>query len=132
MGAALPPDALWDLVDRSFPFHHDDRTVEGRASLIERTSPAILFVLSSGIPRQMVPHELGGGSRMTCWRRLRDWQQAGVRDLNHFAMLDWLAGHDQIDWSRAVVDSCSWERYVGESRRVRIQPPGPSEGANAM
>jgi len=25
----------------------------------------------------------------------------------HFALLDWLARADQIDWSRAVVDSCS-------------------------
>jgi hypothetical protein len=44
---------------------------------------------------------------MTCWRRLRDWQRAGVWDLTHFALLDWLARKDQIDWSRAVVDSCS-------------------------
>ena len=34
-------------------------------------------------------------------------RQAGVWDLIHFALLDWLARHDQIDWSRAVVDSCS-------------------------
>lgn len=44
---------------------------------------------------------------MTCWRRLRDWQRAGVWDLIHFALLDWLARNDEIDWSRAVVDSCS-------------------------
>jgi hypothetical protein len=25
----------------------------------------------------MLPQELGCGSGMTCWRRLRDWQQAG-------------------------------------------------------
>jgi len=34
---------------------------------------------------------------MTCWRRLRDWQQAGVWDLIHFALLDWLARDDRID-----------------------------------
>ena len=44
---------------------------------------------------------------MTSWRRLRDWQRAGVWDLMHFALLDWLARSDQIDWSQAVVDSCS-------------------------
>jgi transposase len=44
---------------------------------------------------------------MTCWRRLRDWQRTGVWDVIHFALLDWLARNDQIDWSRAVVDSCS-------------------------
>ena len=44
---------------------------------------------------------------MTCWRRLRDWQRAGVWDLIHFALLDWLARYEQIDWSRVIVDSCS-------------------------
>ena len=50
---------------------------------------------------------------MTCWRRLRDWQQAGVWDLIHFALLDWLARDDQIDWSRAVVDSCCIRAVYG-------------------
>ena len=54
----------------------------------------------------MLPQGLGCGSGMACWRRLRDWQQAGVWDLIHFALLDWLARDDQIDWSQAVVDSC--------------------------
>ena len=68
----------------------------------------------------MLPQELGCGSGMTCWRRLRDWQQAGTWDLVHFAMLDWLARHDQIDWSRAVIDSCS----------VRAVCGGPQTGPN--
>ena len=51
----------------------------------------IVFVLRSGNPRQMFPQELGCGSGMTCWRRLRDWQRAGVWDRMHFALLDWLA-----------------------------------------
>jgi transposase len=38
----------------------------------------ILFVLSTGIAWRRLPQELGFGSGMTCWRRLRDWQQAGV------------------------------------------------------
>jgi hypothetical protein len=50
---------------------------------------------------------------MTCWRRLRDWQLAGVWDLIHFALLDWLARDDQIDWSRAIVDSCSIRAVYG-------------------
>ena len=40
--------------------------------------PGILFVLRSGIRWQMLPQELGCGSGMTCWRRLRDWQRAVV------------------------------------------------------
>jgi transposase len=61
----------------------------------------------------MLPQELGCGSGMTCWRRVRDWQHAGVWDLIHFALLDWLARGDQIDWSRAVVDSCSIRAVYG-------------------
>jgi transposase len=78
-------------------------------------SGCIVFVLRSGIPWQMLPQELGCGSGMTCWRRLRDWQQAGVWELIHFALLDWLARDGQIDWSRAVVDSwCIRAVYGGD------------------
>jgi transposase len=37
-----------------------------------------VFVLKSGIPWEMLPKEMGCGSGMTCWRRLREWQEAGV------------------------------------------------------
>ena len=83
------------------------------ARLRSRVPTGIVFVLRSGIPWQMLPQELGCGSGMTCWRRLRDWQQAGVWELIHFALLDWLARDDQIDWSRAVVDSCSIRAVYG-------------------
>jgi transposase len=29
----------------------------------------------TGLPWEDLPRELGCGSGMTCWRRLRDWQQ---------------------------------------------------------
>ena len=38
----------------------------------------ILFVLYTGIRWEFLPQELGFGSGMTCWRRLRDWNEAGV------------------------------------------------------
>jgi transposase len=34
----------------------------------------ILFVLHTGLPWEWLPQELGFGSGMTCWRRLRDCQ----------------------------------------------------------
>ena len=107
MAAALLPVPLWDLVEPFLPAPRR-RPKGGRPRVSDRAClTGILFVLRSGIPWHMIPQELGCGSGMTCWRRLRDWQQAGVWDLIHFALLDWLARDDQIDWSRAVVDNCS-------------------------
>lgn len=44
---------------------------------------------------------------MTCWRRPRDWQQAGVWQRLHHALLIRLGRADQIDWGRASLDSAS-------------------------
>jgi transposase len=113
MAATLLSDALWDLVEPFLPI--PPRQPEGgRPRVSDRAClTGILFVLRSGIPWQMLPQELGCGSGMTCWRRLRDWQDAGIWRLMHFAPLDWLARHNQIDWSRAVVDSCSVRATCG-------------------
>ena len=59
---------------------------------------------------------------MTCWRRLRDWQEAGIWQLIHFALHDWLSRFSQIDWSRAVVDSCSVRAVFGECRLALTNP----------
>jgi len=48
---------------------------------------------------------MGCGSGMTCWRRLRDWHEAGVWEDVHRALLVRLREAEQIDWSRAVVES---------------------------
>jgi transposase len=42
---------------------------------------------------------------MTCWRRLQDWQTAGVFDRLHQALLAELNAAGRIDWSRACVDA---------------------------
>jgi len=125
MAAALLPDPLWGLVEPLLPIP-PRRPRGGRPRLSDRACvTGIVFVLRSGIPWQMLPQELGCGSGMTCWRRLRDWQQAGVWDLIHFALLDWLARNDQIDWSRAVVDSCSIRAVYGGDRTG----PNPTDRA---
>jgi transposase len=78
----------------------------------------ILYVLHSGIPWEDLPQELEFGSGMICWRRLRDWQAAGVWARLHLAMLRRLREHDRIDWSRACNDplkTCS--RHTERNRR---------------
>jgi hypothetical protein len=38
----------------------------------------LLFVLTTGTPSEHLPVDMGCGLGMSCWRRLRDWQQADV------------------------------------------------------
>jgi transposase len=59
---------------------------------------------------------MGCGSGMSCWRRLRDWQAAGVWVQLHEVLLARLRAADQIDWSRVIVDSSSI-RAVGSGQK---------------
>lgn len=119
MSASLLPDALWELIQPLLP-PTPVRPNGGRPRLSDRAClTGILFVLRSGMPWEMLPQELGCGSGMTCWRRLRDWQQASIWQLIHFALLDWLSRFGQIEWSRAVVDSCSVRAVFGGPKQDR-------------
>lgn len=91
----------------------------------------ILFVLRTGIAWEDLPLELGFGSGMTCWRRLRDWQAAGVWHRLHLLLLAELRGAGQLDLSRASMDGSS----VPSPRGARTRGPTPrieaSSAANA-
>ncbi len=92
----------------------------------------IVFVLRSGIPWELLPQELGCGSGMTCWRRLRDWQAAGVWDRLHQELLRRLQAADKLDWSRASVDSASVAAKRGAKRLARTQRIAANQAASAM
>ena len=87
----------------------------------------ILFVLRTGIPWEELPQSLGFGSGMTCWRRLRDWQAAGVWHRLHQVLLAELRSTGQLDLSRASLDGAS----VPSPRGARTQAPTPRTGANS-
>jgi transposase len=106
MAKPLVSDGLWERVEPLLPRVERRYRYPGRKRVPDRQAlTGILFVLKTGIPWEDLPQEMGCGSGMTCWRRLRDWNEAGVWERLHQVLLDELQDTDQLDWSRAVVDS---------------------------
>ena len=90
----------------------------------------ILFVLFTGIGWEDLPQQLGFGSGMTCWRRLRDWQEAGVFDQLHEVLLAELNAAGQIDWSRACVDASHIRAKRGDPRPGRARSTAAKPAQN--
>jgi transposase len=113
-------DALWERLEPLLPRpKRRRRRHPGRKPLSpRRVLSGILFVLKTGIGWDDLPAELGWGCGKTCRNTLRRWQRRGVWQRLHEVLLAELNGADQIDWSRAVVDSAS----------VRAPEGGPATG----
>jgi transposase len=131
MSTPLLSDALWKEIAPLLP-PEPPKPKGGRPRISDRAAlTGILFVLRTGCPWEAVPAELGCGSGVTCWRRLRDWQAAGVWARLHQRLLDRLGSRGRIDWSRASIDSASVPAKRGEPRRDRTRRTGASRARNA-
>ncbi len=97
----------------------------------EQALNGIVFVLRTGIPWEDLPQELGFGSGMTCWRRLRDWQAAGVWHRLHLLLLDELRGAGKLDFSRASMDAASVASPRGANTPAPTRRTGASSAASA-
>lgn len=84
-------------------------------------------MLCNGIQWEHLPQELGFGSGMTCWRRLRDWHETGVWQYLHEVLPAELNAAARLDWSRAVVDSSHVRAVKGGSRRARRRSTGDGQ-----
>jgi transposase len=113
-------DEFWRLIEPLLPRVQRRSRHPGRRRIDDRrVLNGILFVLATGIAWQRLPQELGFGSGMTCWRRLRDWQQAGVFARLHQVLLAKLRQTERLDLSRTVCDSASLCALLGATRPAR-------------
>jgi transposase len=111
-------DKLWETLEPLLP--RAPRSAKGgRPSIDDRSAlNGILFVRHTGIPWEDLPQEMGFGRGMTCWRRLRDWQNDGVLERLHLALLARFRGYDAIDWSRVSIDGASVASPRGRTGRA--------------
>ena len=117
MSKRLVPDELWTIIELLLP-PEPLKLNGGRPRVPDRAAFAsIIYVLRSGIPWRMLPKEFGC-SGVTCWRRLRDWQRAGVWHALRLTLLDKLGRLGLIDWSRASLDSACVPAKKGARKPV--------------
>lgn len=133
MAKPLLTDELWKVIEPLLPPDDIPRPRGGRPRVSNRAAlTGILFVLRTGLQWELLPQEMGCGSGMTCWRRLRDWQQAGVWEKLHKVLLDELQAAGEIDWSRASLDSASIRAKKGVRQSGRIRRIRANQARSAM
>ena len=121
----LVDDAFWAVLEPLLPEHPPQKT--GRPRVSDRAAfTAIVFVLMTGVPWRMVPKEIGC-SGVSAWRRLRDWQAAGVLAQLHRELLRRLNATGQLDWSVGVVDGS----HIRALRGGSLTGPSPVDRARA-
>jgi len=130
-------DELWELVEPLLPKKERRFRYPGRKRLPDRQAlQGILFVLYTGTAWQHLPGELGFGSGVTCWRRLDEWQRAGVWEELHGLLLARLRATGELEWSRAIADSSQVQAKKGAPRRARARwteaVPAPNTTSSSM
>ena len=122
------PDELWEQIQPLLPVVQRRHRWPGRKRIGDRAClNGIVFVLATGIGWKRLPQQLGYGSGMSCWRRLRDWQAAGVWDQLHARLLAELRAAGRLDLTRGVADSSHLRalkagRQPGQARSTAAGP----------
>jgi transposase len=131
MAEPLVPDELWEAVAPLLPRHKARPGKRGRPPVDDRAClTGIVFVLRSGIPWAMLPQEMGCGSGVTCWRRLRYRQRRGVWKKLLRALLQRVGQEKGIDWEHCCVDSQSFRAVFGGSSPAKTPRIGPKRARN--
>jgi transposase len=132
MAKQILPDELWAVLQPLVP-KDPPKPKGGRPRVSDRAAlTGILFVLRTGIPWEYLPKEMGCGSGMTCWRRLRDWQEAGVWKKLHRVLLAKLEESEHIDWEKVCIDTSSVPAPGGAKKQARTHATAQNRARSAI
>ncbi len=117
----LVPDGLWERIAPLLPPPKPRRyRYPGRRPIDDRAALAgIVSVLKTGINWNQLPTGLVGCSGVTCWRRLRDWTEAGVWPALHELLLAQLRALGELDLDRCAVDGSHVRALKGGTGSAR-------------
>ncbi len=131
MAFTLVPDRLWTEIQPLLP-PEPPKPKGGRPRVSDRAClTGIVYVLRTGMPWRFIPKELACGSGVTCWRRMRDWTEAGVWSRIHRKLLGVLGRRGRIDASLVGMDSANVRAVLGGRTRGPTPRIGRKKAANA-
>ena len=114
------PERLWLEIEPLLPKVERRFRYPGRKRADDRAClEGILYVLRYAIPWRALPRIEGLPSGQTCWRRLDEWEKAGVWAGLMLRLQQRLAESEAIDWQRAIVDASLVPVKKGAPRRAR-------------
>lgn len=94
-------DRQWSVLEPLLP--RQDYSKGGRPRADDRkVLEGIIWILRTGAQWNELPTKFG--SPMTCWRRLKNWQQQGVWDKIWKHLLKELEKEKKIDWDITFLD----------------------------
>ncbi len=132
MTTPLLPDERWTIVEPLRPPEPPNPT-GGRPRVPDRAAlTGIIVVLTSGIPGELLPQDMGCGSGVTCWRRRRDGQAAGVWDRLPQTLRDRRGEAGRSDWERAWLDRASIPANRGAMPGDRTPPIAANQARTGL
>jgi len=96
-------DRQWEKIEPLMPKLHRRADKRGRPWMDDRRCmEGILWVLRTGAQWQALPEQYP--APVTCWRRLKLWEEMGVWEKVWRAFLGELDGRGRLDWKEAFID----------------------------
>ena len=114
----LLSDEQWELIGPLFPEPRRRRDKRGRPWSSNRECfEGILWVLQTGAAWRFLPDEYPSPS--TCWRRLRQWEERGVRLSAWRTLLGTLDAKGLLRWDEAFLDGSFAPAKKGAKRSAK-------------
>jgi transposase len=131
MGEQVLTEQLWKRLEPLIPTPARRYRFPGRRRVDNRAAlEGILFVVRTGIRWNDLPTSTFGVSGATCWRRLKEWHEAGVWQRLHESLLADLRSAGLLDLGHTVVDSSHLRVLKGGTSLVPARSTGAGWAAS--